>query len=311
MTIAAEVIERVRDVPIEDIIAGCGVRLRRVGRELVGPCPVCGGTDRFAIDPRRRIWNCRQCVKGGDVIALQQHIDQCSFGEAVRMLASADPTEPAHDRRTTGANLPDAQGDEEYARRQGRKAAWLWEHRQPITGSIGEIYLREARGYGGPLPPTLGFLPAREGRHPAMIAAFTLALETEPGIQAEPASVDAVHLTLLAADGRAKAEASPNRICVARPAARPIVIAAVNDLLGLAITEGIEDALSVAWALGTGAWAAGSAGFMPALADAVPSYIECVTIYAHEDPAGQRGARALADRLLVRSVEVYVEGLDG
>ena len=48
---------------------------------------------------------------------------------------------------------------------------------------------------------------------------------------------------------------------------------------------------------------------MPALADAVPSYVDCITIYAHLDPAGQRGATAVAERLHQRGFEVFVEGL--
>jgi hypothetical protein len=67
--------------------------------------------------------------------------------------------------------------------------------------------------------------------------------------------------------------------------------------------------LSVAWALGMGAWAAGAAGFMAGLADSVPGYVETVSIFAHADAAGQRGARALADRLVVRGVEVWLEGV--
>jgi hypothetical protein len=48
---------------------------------------------------------------------------------------------------------------------------------------------------------------------------------------------------------------------------------------------------------------------MAALADAAPRYIECVTIFAHADEAGQRGARALAQALHRRDFEVFVEGL--
>jgi hypothetical protein len=46
-----------------------------------------------------------------------------------------------------------------------RKARWLWSQRRPLTGSIGEAYLRDARGYNGPLPATLGFLPSDDKRH--------------------------------------------------------------------------------------------------------------------------------------------------
>jgi hypothetical protein len=88
-----------------------------------------------------------------------------------------------------------------------------------------------------------------------------------------------------------------------------IVISPPNDLLGLAVTEGIEDGLSVCQATGLGVWAAGAAGFMPALAPLIPNCIEVVTIYAHDDQAGQRGALDLARALNARGVEVFVDGV--
>ena len=62
-------------------------------------------------------------------------------------------------------------------------------------------------------------------------------------------------------------------------------------------------------ATGLGAWAAGAAGRMPALADRIPAYVECVTICAHPEPAGQANARALADALTARGIEVMPHGL--
>ena len=47
----------------------------------------------------------------------------------------------------------------------------------------------------------------------------------------------------------------------------------VNDIGGLLIAEGIENALAC-HASGLGLWAAGSAGRLPALADKVPDYVE-------------------------------------
>src|SRR5262249_5795756 len=121
----------------------------------------------------------------------------------------------------------------------------------------------------------------------------------------------AVHLTLLKSDGSSKANVERPKLIIGRPLGRPIVLAPPNDLLGLAITEGIEDALTAHAATGLGAWAAGAAGFMPSLADKVPSYIECVTIFADPDETGQRNARALADALIARNnIEVFIEGLE-
>src|SRR5262249_48635095 len=76
------------------------------------------------------------------------------------------------------------------------KARWLWSQRKPIAGTLAQVYLREARGYGGTLPTTLGFLPAR-GEYPAaMIAAFGLVDEPKPGlITIADTAVMGVHLT--------------------------------------------------------------------------------------------------------------------
>ena len=54
-----ERIERARAVSIEAEIAHRGYQLKRQGKELVGPCPRCGGTDRFSIHVTKQCWNCR------------------------------------------------------------------------------------------------------------------------------------------------------------------------------------------------------------------------------------------------------------
>jgi Toprim domain len=198
----------------------------------------------------------------------------------------------------------------EYQRRQREKAGWFWRQRKPIIGSIAETYLREARGYSGPLPPTLAFLPPHKPEfHPALIAAFALVDEPEPGILGKPQHVTAIHLTFLKPDGSGKAEAEPNKISVGSPLGKPIVLAPPNDLLALAITEGIEDALTAYQATGVAAWAAGSAYFMLPLAETVPDYIECITVYADPDKAGQDAARKLANALRRRNIETTLEGI--
>jgi hypothetical protein len=301
--IAAHIIERARSVRIEDEIARRGIKLRG-GIDRCGSCPVCGGVDRFAINIRKRVFLCRFCQVGGDVIRLVQHVDGCTFAEAIETLTG--------ERAKTPAPPPAAktkQSVADYGREQHRKARWLWSQRKPISGSIAEHYLREVRKITCPLPPTLGFLPARGEHPPAMIAAFALVDEPEPGVLGELRNVESVHVTLLERDGRDKANVEPNKIIIGSPAALPLVFAPPNDLLGLAISEGIEDGLTAHQALGLGAWAAASASFMPALADAVPSYIEVVTIFAHPDQAGQDGARKLAQALEFRGIEVRVEGI--
>jgi hypothetical protein len=191
------------------------------------------------------------------------------------------------------------------------KAKWLWGRRQSVQGTAAETYLREARGYRGPIQASLGFLPPSKGYPPALIAAFGLATEPEPGRLAfNDADLRGLHLIKLTRDGRDRLRSNDAKISVGRGSlGSPIVLAAANDLLGLAITEGLEDALSVHQATGLGCWAAGSAGRMPALADAVPSYVEVVTIAAHYDLAGRRAALALADALCARGIETILLGV--
>ena len=77
--------------------------------------------------------------------------------------------------------------------------------------------MREVRAYDGPLPGTLSFLaPTKPEHHPALIAAFGIPDEIEPGVleQLEVEQVRGVHLTLLKPDGSGKADTEPQKIMV-------------------------------------------------------------------------------------------------
>jgi hypothetical protein len=187
---------------------------------------------------------------------------------------------------------------------QDDRALWLWRQREPIEGSPAERYLRQARGFKGPVPTTLGFIPRRDEYPPSLIAAFGLASEPECGVPAiADGDIRGVHITRLQADGSAKAGTDADKIIIGRCVASPIVLAPPNDGLGLAICEGIEEGLSVFAATGLSIWAAGSAARMAALADVVPPYIDVVTIVGDRDPTGERGATDLASRLKARGFE--------
>jgi len=84
-----------------------GATLRRAAvNEFVGPCPVCGGKDRFSVNIRKRLFNCRQCSAGGDAIALAMHVKGYSFAEAVEDLTDGRwrPARAASFAHTTAAN---------------------------------------------------------------------------------------------------------------------------------------------------------------------------------------------------------------
>jgi len=57
-----------------------------------GPCPTCGGKDRFRFDDRdgKGSWFCNQCTpKSGDGFALVRNVRRCDFSEAVQLVADA------------------------------------------------------------------------------------------------------------------------------------------------------------------------------------------------------------------------------
>jgi hypothetical protein len=100
-----------RAVPILDAFERCGVplsRLRRSGAEYTGPCPSCGGKDRFSLAPSKGVFNCRG-AEGGDAIALAQHLTGEDFLDACEIL--------------TGEDRPDRVAADERERAQRRREA--------------------------------------------------------------------------------------------------------------------------------------------------------------------------------------------
>jgi hypothetical protein len=266
------------------------------------PCPLCGPVRRSARNqhkPVLRIWR----IEPGFAT---YHCARCGEQGFARDCDSrATPPDPA---RLAQARAETAERGRAHKAKRQQVALWLWQRRRPIAGGVAQTYLREARGYGGPLPATLGFLPSRGDHHPAMIAAFGLALEVEPGVLTiADDAVRGIHLTRLCPDGSGKAvfddPEQTAKIMIGLSMGSPIVLAPPNDLLGMAITEGIEDGLSLHQDTRLGVWVAGAASRMPALADVLPPYIECTTIIADDDPDGRRFAAELAARIGDRGME--------
>ncbi len=202
-------------VSIADIASARGFAFDRAGNHA-GPCPRCGGTDRFSISIRKGAFLCRQCHPkgGGGAISLVMFLDDVGFRAAVEVLIGRRQAPVLHQTKP----VPAARNSDEYDRRQHEKAAWLWSQRLPISGSIAEVYLREGRKITCPLPPTLAFLPPfKSEHHPALISAFGLCDEVEPGIITAPHDVTAVHLTLLRPDGSGKAEVKSDKLMIGSP----------------------------------------------------------------------------------------------
>jgi hypothetical protein len=264
------------------------------GRSAItdAPCPLCGPDRRSAVNQRRktlRLW----CE---DPSFITYHCARCGERGWASDSNVVRSSVPARDMPAIKAEI-DRRNFEE-ARDRLKVAMSLWRRRVAIEETAAEIYLRKARCYGGRLPATLGFLPASGDYAPAMIAVFGMARETSPGdLAIDDSVICGVHITSLKPDGSGKAGTDRDKIMIGKSTGLPIVLAPPNDGLGLAITEGIEDGLSIHEATGLGVWAAGSAARLPALARVIPPYIDSITIVADADEAGRTNSQALVEAL--------------
>src|SRR6516225_7435719 len=57
-------VAKAKAVDIGAVISARGIKLKRSGKELIGPCPKCGGDDRFGVSLTERVFNCRRCGLG-------------------------------------------------------------------------------------------------------------------------------------------------------------------------------------------------------------------------------------------------------
>jgi phage/plasmid primase-like uncharacterized protein len=284
MTALTPTVADAKAIPIEHWLASAGHHLKRYGREFVGPCPVCGGTDRFAVNVGKQLWNCRGCAKGGDLIALVQHIDGVDFLTAFETLTGNTVAQ----RRVANLRLFSPQTPSDDERRGLEYAGRIWDQTSELTPEAvayfanRKIDITAVPNHGG-----LRFharCPWENGTKPCIIGQYTTAISSEPrGIWRRPI------------DGGKPKAIGPTAGCVIRlwP----------NDAVeqGLVIGEGVETTLAASSiqykrALLQPAWATGSAGNMAKFP--VLSGIDALTILVDNDSSGtgERAATECAKR---------------
>lgn len=265
-------VARARAADLVQVAERFGPKLRRAGRELVGPCPVCGGTDRFALNPDLGVFNCRGGA-GGDVIDLVAHLTGRDFVGVCEEITGEPPpgrnaTETAEERVRREARLAadlqaaeaaraerDADGAA-YREAERRRAYGLWCDGAGIVGSIGEVYLG-GRGVHHLQAVRLRFLP-RLGYFETVDGSRTKKQIAEtPAMLAAITEVDGrfagVHITHLDPAGRGKArivhpvtgEACDAKKVRGSQKGRWIRLSGADDASHLVIGEGIETVLSV------------------------------------------------------------------
>ncbi len=157
---------------IEEIASRLGIMddLKRAGREYVGPCPACGGSDRFGINPDRDVYNCRTCG-GGDGIALVRLVMQCDFPAALDFLVGeadlqVDPAE--RERRKKNAERQRLERLKKAAKARQHSMALakeIWDQGETADNTVVRQYL-EKRGIDlKKVPASLRFHPALRYTH--------------------------------------------------------------------------------------------------------------------------------------------------
>ncbi|MEH6721310.1 MAG: hypothetical protein V7704_20725 [Aurantimonas endophytica] len=185
-------IEEARAVSIAEAAERLGVAgLKPAGTgESVGPCPACGGTDRFGINTGKNAWNCRGSAEGGgrDAISLAAHLG----GQDVKrrdgfLAACAD---------VLGRPVPDGEPETDAARAEREaklarvRAEWAAKaaRQQREAGDFRERERAKARGKwraGADLASTAGtaarrYLALRLGGHDLPALPCLRALGAEP-----------------------------------------------------------------------------------------------------------------------------------
>ena len=146
----------------------CIEGLRRAGVERVGPCPQCGGDDRFGINPRKGVFGCRKCGAKGDVIGLVMHVRQVSFPEALHWLCGPrqeiSAAERAQRDQAAEANRQARAAEAaQYRARAVADARRLWNAGMAAEGTAVRDYLTRRGIEPGLYPrlaPALRFHPA-------------------------------------------------------------------------------------------------------------------------------------------------------
>ncbi len=129
-----ELIEEVRQrSDIVDVISGY-VSLQKKGSNYMCCCPFHGEkTPSFSVNRAKQIYKCFGCGEGGNVLTFVMKYENCTFPEALRMLAEK-----------AGVELPKAEYSEEARRRESRRMRLLEVNRE--AAKFYYVMLRSERG---------------------------------------------------------------------------------------------------------------------------------------------------------------------
>lgn len=280
------------------ILAAIGVPSRALVNKH-GPCPMCGGKDRFRFDnlDGRGTFFCSQCGNG-DGIKLVMLFLSLPFKDAAKRVDQHIGEAVSY----TPKGLPTANDE---TKRQEMRA--LWERSKPITSTdAAGLYLNSRTGLTK-FPSALRFVAderyveagKRPSFHPAMVA------KVDPSDEAAAQGErPAIHRTYLAHHGDKADVGTPRKMMGTMPTGAAVRLAPAGEVLGIA--EGIETAISAQILFNVPTWAALTADLLEKWTP--PACVRSVFIFGDHDASytGQTATFALAKRLTMKGIEIIV-----
>lgn len=133
--------------------------LKRHGVELIGPCPACGGDDRFSINTRKGVFQCRRCDGKGDVVELVRWRRGMTLPEALEWLVGPleQISKEERDELDRVAEVNRARKEREADKERQKAivgARKIWREGLPSEGTAVREYLAR-RGFGDCVLPQI------------------------------------------------------------------------------------------------------------------------------------------------------------
>ena len=256
-----------------------------------GPCPICGGTDRFRMDDKEGSgsWICNQCGAGYGIDLIQKalKIEVKEAFEAVAGVMGNAIRNPITEEKPV---------DPEIFRKL-LKSSYHVKNNDPVHKYLKERGLKD-------LPEALWYAPKcweleTRKEHQAMLAIF----------QAPDGEAVTIHRTYIKDGKKLTGILEPKKIM---PVLKKKTGGAVRLYSGkpetIAVCEGIETAIAIHELFGEIVWPCLSAPLLEAFEP--PDWVNTINIYSDNDSnyAGERASYILANKLCIKhklAVNVY------
>lgn len=278
-------------------------------RDVHGPCPVCGGKDRFRFDDKEGSGSyfCGNPDHGpGDGFKLLMSYRNCSFAEAAQFVRDVLGERPV--TAVTHTPQPPQERDEAKIRASLNSVAQACSRIMP--GDAVWRYLKGTRGLDLPtipraikLHPNLGYYEKRVGGKTVKVGEYPAMIAVVSSPEGRPVTLHRTYLTLQGI----KADVPEQKKLMKGLGCKGGAIRLFAAGKVLAVAEGIETALAVHCLTGYPVWATVSATLMQSLE--VPDYVEHLLIFADNDTPDERGRRAGQEAAEILKKRIEAKGI--